>query len=147
MSGEPRAASAEAGHGSSRIGTSLQGEPTRIGQQAKAGGGGCQRGQKVHIAKNPTVPSGLRLAWRRIECISVSGYLQALTSAVAELKWDINRTGEGATTDRELLAAFNCAVADRKKDASYSTAACRLLVAEFQDTDAAFLDLDEAEAW
>lgn len=96
---------------------------------------------------NPAVPASLRKAWKRVECLSVAAYLQALTGAVLELKENINATGEAVTTERELLAAFAWAVAEGSKDASYAATACRLLRAEFKDTDAAFLDLEEAENW
>ena len=109
--------------------------------------GGAKRA-KVLIATNPNLPSGLILAWKQIGCISVAAYLQALTRAVAELKWQINKRNATTSGDLELLHAFGCAVQDRKrKKEKYSDAACRLLVSEGQDIDAAFLDPDEAEAW
>ena len=100
------------------------------------------------IATNPNVPAGLKTAWKQIGCISVAAYLQALTGVVAKLKWEINQGNATASGDLELLKAFGCAVQDRKrKKEKYSDAACRLLVSEGQDIDAAFLDPDEAEAW
>lgn len=103
---------------------------------------------KVLIATNLNVPAGLKLAWKQIGCVSVAGYLQALTRVVAELKWEINKANPSTSGDMELLKAFGCAVQDRKrKKEKYSDAACRLLVSERQDIDAAYLDPDEAEAW
>jgi len=103
---------------------------------------------KVLIATNFNVPAGLKVAWKQIGCVSVAGYLQALTRVVAELKWEIGKTSRTAGGDMELLKAFGCAVQDRKrKTEKYSDAACRLLVSEGQDIDAADLDPDEAEAW
>jgi len=112
-----------------------------------------QSGEKrVSIATNPNVGRGLRTAWRRIECVSVAAYLQALSGAVAELKRDLNGPDEVVTSEFELLMAFDSAVKDRGRDGrgrdgSYSAAACRLLMAETKDSDAAFGEVEEAEAW
>lgn len=112
-----------------------------------------QSGKKrVWIATNPNVGRGLRTAWRRIECVSVAAYLQALSGAVAELERDLNGPDEVVTNEFELLMAFDSAVKDRGRDGrgrdgSYSVAACRLLMAETKDMDAAFGEVEEAEAW
>jgi hypothetical protein len=100
----------------------------------------------VHIATNPRVKDGLRRAWKRIECVSVAAYLQALTGAIDELKFDINGTVSGTTNEFELLTAFDSAVRDIDRNGSYSVAAFRLLVAETKDMDAIFGDVEEAEA-
>ena len=109
---------------------------------------GSAKRAKVLSATNLNLPLGLIMAWKQIGCISVVAYLQALTRVVAELKWEIIKGSETVSGDLELLQAFGCAVQDRKrKKEKYSDAACRLLVSEGQDIDAAFLDPDEAEAW
>jgi len=101
----------------------------------------------VSIATNPNVKAGLRGAWNRIECTCVAAYLRALTDAVAELKNGIIEADGLEIGDFELLLAFDAVVKDRKRDGSYSAAACKLLMAEFKDTDAAFGGMEEAEAW
>src|SRR6185312_176593 len=85
--------------------------------------GGCGK-KAVSIATNPRVKSGLRAAWKRIECVSVAAYLQALSEAIVELKGAINGAGGGVTNEFELLLAFDIAVKDRKRDGSYCAAAC-----------------------
>jgi hypothetical protein len=102
---------------------------------------------KVFIATHTSVPEGLRKSWKRIECISVSDYFQTLTSAIAELKWQVNRMGSGLTTDMELLRAFRSAVLDRNKANNYFVSACGLLMSELKDMDTAFRDPDEEEDW
>ena len=101
----------------------------------------------IKIATNPRVSNGLRRAWKRIECLSVADYLQALTGAVVELKRNINYSGEELTNEFELLAAFDSAVRDGDTKRDYSVLACRLLVEEYKDMDAPFGDVEEAEAW
>jgi hypothetical protein len=103
--------------------------------------------KRVSIATNPKVKNGLRAAWKRIECVSVAAYLEALTGAITELKWDINGTSDIVTSEFELLLAFDCAVRDRKRDGCYSAAACGLLMAEAKDMDVPFGEMEEAEAW
>lgn len=101
----------------------------------------------VSIATNPKVKSGLRAAWKRIECVSVAAYLDALSGAIIELKGDINEVGGVITNEFELLLAFDIAVKDRKRERSYSAAACALLMAETKDMDVPFGEMEEAEAW
>ena len=101
----------------------------------------------IKIAVNPRVSAGLRRAWKHIECLSVADYLQTLTGAVAELKRDVNYSGEIKTSEFELLSAFDSAVRDGSGKRDYSISACRMLVEGFKDMDAPFGDVEEAEAW
>jgi hypothetical protein len=102
---------------------------------------------RIFIATNTSVPAGLRRSWKHIECISVAAYLQVLTRAVAELKWQVNTAREDVTTDMELLLAFGSAVADRNERKKYFVSGCGLLMSEFKDMDTAFRNSDEEEDW
>lgn len=109
-----------------------------------------QHTHKVTIATAIGIPEGLKKtrAWRRIECLSVAAYFEALTKSIAELKWDINRIRENSTSDKELLSAFACVAADvDNQRKSIWSSRLNVLLTEYDDTNTTLLNADEGDDW